>query len=99
MSGGNMERILRLMAEKGASDAYLSAAMPVLIRINGQMLQLSDQQLTPSQPRQLIAEVVGEEALEELDKTGELNMAVSVPKVGSFRLSGFRQRGSIAAVF
>ncbi|MDI4631560.1 PilT/PilU family type 4a pilus ATPase [Pelomonas sp. V22] len=99
MSGGNMERILRLMAEKGASDAYLSAAMPVLIRINGQMLQLSDQQLTPSQPRQLIAEVVGEDALEELDKTGELNMAVSVPKVGSFRLSGFRQRGSIAAVF
>ena len=94
-----MERILRLMAEKGASDAYLSAAMPVLIRINGQMLQLSDQQLTPSQPRQLIAEVVGEDALEELDKTGELNMAVSVPKVGSFRLSGFRQRGSIAAVF
>jgi len=99
MSGGNMERILRLMAEKGASDAYLSAAMPVLIRINGQMLQLSDQQLTPSQPRQLIAEVIDEAALEELDKTGELNMAVAIPKVGSFRLSGFRQRGSIAAVF
>ncbi|MDM4765026.1 PilT/PilU family type 4a pilus ATPase [Pelomonas sp. SE-A7] len=99
MSGGNMERILRLMAEKGASDAYLSAAMPVLIRINGQMLQLSDQQLTPSQPRQLISEVIDQAALDELDKTGELNMAVSVSKVGSFRLSGFRQRGSIAAVF
>jgi len=37
--------------------------------------------------------------LAELDQTGELNMAVSIPKVGSFRLSGFRQRGSIAAVF
>jgi twitching motility protein PilU len=96
---GNMERILRLMAEKGASDAYLSANMPVLIRINGQMLQLSDQLLTPAQPRQLIAEVIDQGQLAELDATGELNMAVSIPKVGSFRLSGFRQRGSIAAVF
>ncbi|MDT8998776.1 PilT/PilU family type 4a pilus ATPase [Paucibacter sp. APW11] len=96
---GNMERILRLMAEKGASDVYLSANMPVLIRINGQMLQLSDQLLTPGQPRQLIAEVIDPPQLQELDQTGELNMAVAIPRVGSFRLSGFRQRGSVAAVF
>ena len=94
-----MERILRLMADKGASDVYLSANMPVLIRINGQIVQLSDQLLTPSQPRQLIAEVVEPGHLAELDQSGELNMAVSVDKVGSFRLSGFRQRGTIAGVF
>jgi twitching motility protein PilU len=96
---GNMERILRLMADKGASDVYLSANMPVLIRLNGQIVQLSDQVLTHTQPRQLIAEVVEPAQLAELDATGELNMAVSVSKVGSFRLSGFRQRGSIAGVF
>ena len=94
-----MERILRLMADKGASDCYLSANMPVLIRINGQTVQLSDQLLTPPQPRQLIAEVVDPASLAELDNSGELNMAVGVSGVGSFRLSGFRQRGSIAAVF
>ncbi len=96
---GNMERILRLMADKGASDCYLSANMPVLIRINGQTVQLSDQLLTPPQPRQLIAEVIDPASLAELDNSGELNMAVSVRGVGSFRLSGFRQRGSIAGVF
>lgn len=94
-----MERILRLMADKGASDCYLSANMPVLIRINGQTVQLSDQLLTPPQPRQLIAEVIDPVSLTELDNSGELNMAVSVNGVGSFRLSGFRQRGSIAGVF
>ena len=99
MSGGNMERILRLMAEKGASDVFLSASMPVLVRLNGQMVQLSDQALTPGQPKQLIAEVIDEKAMAELERENELNMAVSVPKVGSFRLSAFRQRGSLAAVF
>jgi len=96
---GNMERILRLMAEKGASDCYLSANMPVLIKLNGQVVQLSDQALAVNQPRQLIAELLDPKALSELDEQGELNMAISIPKVGSFRLSGFRQRGSIAAVF
>ena len=37
-SGGNMERVLRLMAEKNASDVYLSANTPILIKINGQIL-------------------------------------------------------------
>ncbi len=99
MSGGNMERVLRLMAEKGASDVYLSANSPILIKINGQLLQLSDQPLTHTQPRQLLAELLTPTQLEELDDTGELNMSVGLPGVGSFRLSGFKQRGSIAAVF
>lgn len=97
--GGNMERVLRLMAEKNASDVYLSANSPILIKINGQLLQLSDQPLTHSQPRQLLAELLTPSQLEELDDTGELNMSVGLPGVGSFRLSGFKQRGSIAAVF
>jgi twitching motility protein PilU len=96
---GNMERVLRLMAEKNASDVYLSASTPILIKINGQILPLSDQPLSNSQPRQLLAELLTPTQLEELDDTGELNVGVGIPKVGSFRLSAFKQRGTIAAVF
>ncbi len=96
---GNMERVLRLMADKHASDVYLSANTPIQIKLSGQMLQLSDQPLKPAQPRQLIAELLTPKQLETLDDTGELNVAVAIAGVGSFRLSAFRQRGSIAAVF
>jgi len=99
MSGGNMEKVFKLMAERQASDVYLSAATPVQVKINGQMLQLSDQPLTPNQPRELLAEVLTPQQLEELDTTGELNVGVGVAGVGRFRLSAFRQRGTIAAVF
>ncbi len=95
---GNMERVLRLMAEKTASDIYMSANTPILIKINGQIMQLSDQLLAPSQIRQLLAEILSPQQLEELDDSGELNVGVAIGGVGSFRLSGFRQRGSIAAV-
>jgi twitching motility protein PilU len=96
---GNMERVLRLMAEKSASDVYMSANTPILIKIHGQILQLSDQLLTPTQTRQLLAELLTPQQLEELDDTGELNVGIGVARVGSFRLSAFKQRGSIAAVF
>ena len=96
---GNMERVLRLMAEKNASDVYMSANTPILIKIHGQILQLSDQLLTPTQTRQLLAELLTPQQLEELDDTGELNVGIGVARVGSFRLSAFKQRGSIAAVF
>lgn len=97
--GGNMDRVLRLMADKRASDVYLSANTPILIKISGQMLQLSDQPLTPGQPRQLLAELLSPSQLEDLEETGELNIGIGITGVGSFRLSAFRQRGSIAAVF
>ena len=99
MSGANMERVLKLMSDKGASDVYLSVSSPILIKINGQVLQLSDQPLTVNQPRQLLAELLTPSQLEELDETCELNVAVGITGVGSFRLSAFKQRGSIAAVF
>jgi len=95
----NLERVLRLMAEKNASDVYLSANTPILIKIHGQILQLSDQMLSPAQTRQLLAELLTPQQLEELDDTGELNVGIGIPRVGSFRLSAFKQRGSVAAVF
>jgi twitching motility protein PilU len=95
---GNMDRVLRLMAEKSASDVYLAANTAILIRINGQIMQLSDELLTPPQIRQLLGELLTPQQLEELDDTGELNIGIGLPRVGSFRLSAFKQRGSMAAV-
>jgi twitching motility protein PilU len=96
---GNMERVLRLMTEKNASDVYLSANTPILIKINGQIMQLSDTPLKHTQPRQLLSEILTPQQLEDLDETGELNVGIGISQVGSYRLSAFRQRGSIAAVF
>ena len=95
---GTMERILRLMSEKKASDVYLSAHSPALIKINGQCLPINSQLLPPDAPRSLLAEVLPEERMAELDAEGELNMGFPLPGIGRFRVSGMRQRGSIAAV-
>ena len=95
---GTMERILNLMSEKKASDVYLSAHSPALIRINGQCVPINSQALPADAPRALLGEILPAETLTELDESGELNMGFPVAGVGRFRLSAMRQRGSIAAV-
>ena len=95
---GTMERILRLMGEKKASDVYLSAYAPALIKINGQCLPINNQLLPPDAPKTLLAEILPASRIEELEQTGELNMAQAVEGVGNFRFSAMRQRGTYAAV-
>jgi twitching motility protein PilU len=93
-----MERILRLMGEKKASDVYLSAMAPALIKINGQCVPINAQLLPFDAPRNLLAEVLSPERMAELEACGELNMGFPLPGVGRFRVSAMRQRGTIAAV-
>ncbi len=95
---GTMERILRLMSEKKASDVYLSAHSPALIRINGQCVPINSQALPADAPRNLLAEVLPAERITELDAEGELNMGIGIAGIGRFRVSAMRQRGSVAAV-
>jgi twitching motility protein PilU len=94
----NMERILRLMQEKSASDVYLSANAPAMIRINGMCVPINGQTLQFDTPRNLLAEVTTVEQMRELSATGELNVSVSMAGVGRFRVSAMRQRGSYAVV-
>src|SRR2546423_4560010 len=93
-----MEKFLSLMSEKKASDVYLSAHAPALIKINGQCLPINNQLLPPDAPKGLLAEVLPARRIEELEETGELNMAHAIEGVGNFRISAMRQRGTYAAV-
>jgi len=95
---GTMERILRLMSDKKASDVYLSAHAPALIKINGLCIPINNQVLPPDAPRNLLAEVLPADRIAELEASGELNMGFPLSGVGRFRVSAMRQRGSIAAV-
>jgi twitching motility protein PilU len=93
-----MERILKLMAEKKASDVYLSAYSPATIKINGQCVPINNQALPVDAAKNLLAEILPATRIEELEETGELNMAHAITGIGNFRISAMRQRGSYAVV-
>lgn len=94
-----MDRLFQLMKEKNASDMFFAVNSPVHIKINGNLIPINQQKLDPDNIDALLSEVASREQMEELRRDNELNMGISVPNLGRFRLSAFRQRGTISAVF
>jgi len=94
-----MDRLFQLMKEKNASDMFFAVNSPVHIKINGNLIPINQHKLDPDNIDSLLSEIITPEQLDELNRTNELNMGISVPNLGRFRLSAFRQRGSVSAVF
>ncbi len=93
-----MDRLFNLMKEKEASDLFLAVNAPIQIKVAGQMVPINQQKMDNTSILGLLAEVVSSDKLTDLDRDNELNMGIPVAGIGSFRLSAFRQRGSISAV-
>jgi twitching motility protein PilU len=94
-----MERLFQLMKEKNASDMFFAVNSPVHIKINGNLIPINQHKLEPENIQSLLSEVASAEEMATLERENELNMGISVPNLGRFRLSAFRQRGTISAVF
>ncbi|MFN5080572.1 MAG: ATPase, T2SS/T4P/T4SS family, partial [Burkholderiales bacterium] len=94
----NMNRLFHLMAEKKASDIFLSVGSPVQIKINGTTIPVNERPLEQATIELLLSEVLTESQKKQLDETYELNIGYPVSGIGSFRLSAFRQRGTPALV-
>lgn len=93
-----MDRLFLLMKEKAASDLFIAVNSPIHIKIDGNLIPINQQKLDQQAIMTLLAEVVSPARLQELEEENELNIGIPVAGVGSFRLSAFRQRGSISAV-
>jgi twitching motility protein PilU len=93
-----MKRLFQIMADKKASDIFISVGAPINIKINGQAVPVNQTMMTPDTVRQLLYEVLTERQVKEYEEEMELNTAFAIEGVGSFRISAFRQKGSPAVV-
>jgi twitching motility protein PilU len=93
-----MKRLFQIMADKKASDIFISVGAPINIKMNGQAVPVNQAIMTADTVRQLLYEVLTERQIKEYEEEMELNTAYALEGVGSFRISAFRQKGSPAVV-
>src|SRR3954463_11246050 len=93
-----MKRLFQIMADKKASDIFISVGAPINIKINGVSVPVNQTMMTPDTVRQLLYEVLTERQIKEYEEEMELNTAFALDGVGAFRISAFRQKGSPAVV-
>ena len=93
-----MKRLFQLMAEKKASDIFLSVSSPINIKINGVAVPVNQQVMDADTIIKLLYEVLNPKQIKEYEDTLEFNGAFTLEPYGSFRISAFRQKGSPAVV-
>src|SRR6188508_629701 len=93
-----MKRLFQIMADKKASDIFLSVGSPINIKINGNAVPINQAVMTAESVQQLLYEVLNERQIKEFEDEMELNTAYNLAGVGTFRISAMRQKGSPAVV-
>ncbi|MBS3934555.1 MAG: PilT/PilU family type 4a pilus ATPase [Sulfuritalea sp.] len=93
-----MHRLFQLMAEKNASDVFVSVGAPINIKINGVCMPVNQQTMDAATVKGLMQEILTERQLAEFEESMELNTGYALEGVGNFRISALRQKGTPAFV-
>jgi len=94
----NTRPLFKLMVEKKASDLFFTAHAPIKIKIEGQIMPVNRQVLTPDQVRQASYGLMNQEQIDYFQQELEIDFAISEPGLGRFRVAVFHQRGNPAMV-
>jgi len=94
----NTRPLFKLMVEKKASDLFFTSNAPIKIKIEGQILPVNKQVLTPDTVRQTAFALMNAAQREYFINEYELDFAISEPGLGRFRVNVFMQRGFPAMV-
>ena len=94
----SIKPLLKLMAEKKASDLFFTSSAPIKIKIEGVIYPVNKQVLTPESVKQIAFGLMSAEQLEHFNHDLEVDFAISEPGVGRFRAAVFYQRGYPAMV-
>ena len=92
------DKLFRLMADKGASDIFVSAGAPINIKIQGAAIPINQQIMDPATIKTMAYEMLTPEQAKRFEEGKEINLSFGVRDVGNFRVNMFWQRGSISIV-
>ncbi len=93
-----MHDLLRTMVKKEGSDLFITAGAVPSIKVDGRMMPLSNQKLSPQHTQMLVSAVMNDKQRAEFEQMQECNFAISLPGFSRFRVNAFTQRGSVGMV-
>lgn len=94
-----MKQLLTLMVRQGASDLHISTNSPPELRIDGELVPLKSEPLSPAQTRALCLSVVSDEQRERFERENELDFSFALEGFARFRGNIFMQRGAVSGAF
>lgn len=96
-----LENVLREAADKGASDLFLVSGKPFSMKLGGEIVELHESRLMPNDTMEYIQEIymlASNRDINRVEENGDDDFSFSLAGAARFRVSAFKQRGTLAAV-
>ncbi len=97
----NLQECLQKAIESSASDVFIVAGLPVSFRKNGIICQFGEEKLLPSDTEGILTEIyrcAGNRDMQQLHEKGDDDFSFAIRGLSRFRVSAYKQRGTLSAV-
>jgi twitching motility protein PilT len=94
-----LDQLLRLMTQKGASDLHLKPTRPPLLRVHGRLMSLEVEALRPGEIERMVTAILSPQQKARLDERMAVDIGYGVHGLARFRGNIYLQRGTLAASF
>jgi twitching motility protein PilT len=95
----NLHQLLKAMVDRGASDLHITTGSPPQLRIDGELVPLKMNPLTPVETKQLCYSILTDAQKHKFEEDNELDLSFGVKGLSRFRSNVFMQRGAVAGAF
>lgn len=89
-----LKQMLEQMLSAKASDLHIRIGVKPTVRIDGMLRPITDELLTPQEMEEIMSQILSEEQKKRFLQKNEMDLALSVSKMGRFRINFYRQRGT-----
>jgi len=94
-----INELLRIAVEQGASDLHLKIDNSPYLRINGELVHCGENHLSPSDLRKAADNLLSASQKQKFEKNKVVDFAYTLPEIGRFRVNAFQERGNISFSF
>jgi twitching motility protein PilT len=95
----DIQKLLQFSVHQQASDLHISAGLPPMIRVNGEIRPIKVPVLDQSRLESLLSSIMGDAQHTAFAQSHDLDFALALPSLGRFRVNVFQQHRGLAAVF
>ena len=95
----DITELLAFSAKQGASDLHLSAGLPPMIRVDGDVRRINLPALDHKQVQELIYDIMNDKQRKDFEECLETDFSFEVPGIARFRVNAFNQNRGAGAVF
>ena len=94
-----LTELLYLMIERDASDLHITVGSPPQIRIDGELIAVTDEPMKSKDTRQICYSILTDSQKKKFEEQNELDLSIGVKGLSRFRANIYIQRGSVAGAF